>query len=157
RRYEAFLAFALRHRKAVLGVVLALFLGSLLLVFGIGREFFPSVDAGQITVFVRCPSNLRLDATEERVARAERLIKETIDNGDVEQIVSEIGLDPDWSAAYTANAGQQDAVIRIQLKKERALSAQEHAVRLRHAFAAKRKPDAEGKVDPDLADLDVSF
>jgi multidrug efflux pump subunit AcrB len=44
-------------------------------------------------------------------------------------------LDPDWSAAYTANSGQQDTVMRVQLTEERARSAQEYAVLLRHAFA----------------------
>ncbi|HTK78507.1 MAG TPA: efflux RND transporter permease subunit, partial [Gemmataceae bacterium] len=50
-------------------------------------------------------------------------------------IVSEIGLNPDWSAAYTPNAGQQDAVIRVQLSEARTLSAQKYAIRLRHAAA----------------------
>ena len=49
-------------------------------------------------------------------------------------IVTELGLDPDWSAAYTANSGQQDAVIRIQLSEERKHSAQEYAIKLRHAL-----------------------
>ena len=62
-------------------------------------------------------------------------------------IVSEMGLDPDWSAAYTANSGQQDTVIRMQLSEERQHSAQEYAIELRHALAA----------DPQFADLRVSF
>src|SRR5260370_22470100 len=62
-------------------------------------------------------------------------------------IVSEIGLDPDWSAAYTANAGQQDTVIRIQLNEKRKRSAQEYAIKLRHAFAR----------EPRFNDLQVSF
>ena len=41
--------------------------------FRIGREFFPQVDAGQITMYLRCPSNLRLDASEKRVDRGGRL------------------------------------------------------------------------------------
>ena len=87
----------------------------------IGREFFPQVDAGQITMYVRAPSNLRLDATERRIAEVEKFIEEHIPADEREMIVSEMGLDPDWSAAYTANSGQQDAVIRIQLNEKRKL------------------------------------
>jgi multidrug efflux pump subunit AcrB len=147
KRYGRFLGFALRHRGAVLAVVLALFVGSLLLLFGIGREFFPQVDAGQITIYVRAPSDLRLDASEERVAEVEKFIEKQIPADERKMIVSELGLDPDWSAAYTANAAQQDTIIRVQLSEERRHSAQEYAVRLRHAFAA----------DPSFRDLRISF
>ena len=62
-------------------------------------------------------------------------------------VVSEIGLNPDWSSAYTANAGQQDAVIRIQLTEARTKTAQEYAIQLRHAIHA----------DSRFVDLDVAF
>ena len=147
KRYERFLAFALRHRFGVLSVILLLFLGSLTLLFGIGREFFPQVDAGQITIFLRAPSNLRLDASERRVAEVEQFLEQQIPAADREMIVSELGLDPDWSAAYTANAGQQDTVIRVQLSEKRQKTSQEYAIQLRHAFAA----------NPQFNDLRVSF
>ena len=85
-------------------------------------EFFPQVDAGQITVEFRAPSNLRLDAAEARVMQMEQLILDLIPHGkkdsELEAIVTEMGVDPDWSSAYTDNSGQQDAVIRIQLDGE---------------------------------------
>lgn len=40
-------------------------------------------------------------------------------------IISELGLVPDWSAAYTANSGMQDTVIKVQLSEERTRSPQE--------------------------------
>jgi multidrug efflux pump subunit AcrB len=135
RRYEGFLAFCLGRRFVVLAVALALFVGALCLYPWIGREFFPQVDAGQITLYVRCPSNLRLDATEARIAEVERFIEQNVPVNEREMIVSELGLDPDWSAAYTANSGQQDTVIRVQLAEARTHSAQDYAVQLRHAFA----------------------
>jgi multidrug efflux pump subunit AcrB len=135
RRYERLLGFALRHRFAVLATVAVLFAGSLCLTFGIGREFFPQVDAGQITIFVRAPSKSRLDTTEEHIIDVERFLKEQIPESEREMIVSEIGLDPDWSAAYSPNSGQQDTAIRVQLSENRKLSAQKYAKRLRHALA----------------------
>src|SRR5262249_35184339 len=52
RKYERLLTLALRWRLAVLVLITLLFIGSLTLLFGIGREFFPQVDAGQITIFL---------------------------------------------------------------------------------------------------------
>jgi multidrug efflux pump subunit AcrB len=147
RTYQKLLSAALRNRLAVLGAVLCLFLGALALIPFIGREFFPQVDAGQITVYLRAPSNMRLDATERRVAQFERFIKGVIPTSELEMIVSELGLDPDWSAAYTANSGQQDVVVRIQLKEDRTKSSQEYAADLRRAFDA----------DASFADMRVSF
>jgi multidrug efflux pump subunit AcrB len=136
RGYSNLLAFALRRRGLVLTVVGVLFAGALLLTFRIGREFFPQVDAGQITIYVRAPSNLRLDAAEKRVAEVEAFINQQIPAAEREMVITELGLDPDWSAAYTANSGQQDSVVRIQLKENRTRSSQEYAILLRHAFAA---------------------
>jgi multidrug efflux pump subunit AcrB len=147
RRYERILALALRHRFLVLSVVALLFVGSLTLAFGIGREFFPAVDAGQITIFVRAPSKDRLDATERRIEEVERAIKSAIPAKEREMIVSEIGLDPDWSVAYSNNSGQQDAVVRVQLTEERKQSAQQYAIVLRHLFDG----------DPKFADMRFSF
>jgi multidrug efflux pump subunit AcrB len=147
RRYERLLGVALRYRALVLTLVSLLFLGSVALAFGIGREFFPQVDAGQITINVRSPSKLRLDANERRVMEIERFLEEHIPIREREMIVTEMGLDPDWSAAYTTNAGQQDAVIRIQLTEERSKTAQEYAIQLRHLI----------NNDPRFADLRIDF
>jgi multidrug efflux pump subunit AcrB len=146
-RYEALLGLALRHRFLVLAGVAGLFVGSLFLATRLGREFFPQVDAGQITIYVRTPSTNRLDAAEQRVIQVEHLIEELIPAREREMIVTELGLDPDWSAAYSANSGQQDAVIRVQLNETRRKSAQEYAVLLRHKFAAQ----------PNFNDLRLSF
>ncbi len=147
RTYQHMLGVALRHRFAVLGCVFTLFLGSLALIPLIGREFFPQVDAGQITIYLRAPSNMRLDSTEKRVVQFENFVKSVIPAHEMEMIVSELGLDPDWSAAYTANSGQQDVVVRVQLKEERSKSSQEYAADLRRAFAENEQ----------FSDLRVSF
>jgi multidrug efflux pump subunit AcrB len=146
-RYESALRAAMGRRGLVLGGAAALLVGSFLLVPGIGQEFFPQSDAGQITILVRCPSNLRLDAAEERVAVLEDFINQQIPEAERQTIVSEIGLNPDWSSAYTPNGGQQDAVIRIQLTEERRKTAQAYAIQLRHAI----------HTDPRFVDLDVAF
>jgi len=135
KNYERTLNWCIDHPKRVLGFTAVLFVGACCLLPFIGREFFPQVDAGQITMYLRMPSNLSLNASTERVAEVEKFINMIIPKEEREMVVSEIGLDPDWSAAYTANSGQQDAVIRIQLHEHRRLSAQEYAIVLRHLMS----------------------
>lgn len=145
--YVSILHAALRFRFLVLSGVVILFLGSLCLFPGIGQEFFPQVDAGQITMNVRAPSNARLDASEGRIIEVEKFLEQQIPADERAMIVCELGLSPDWSAAYTSNAGQQDTVIRIQLNANRRRTAQQYAIQLRHAFNS----------DPRFSDLRVSF
>ena len=144
RAYGVMLAVALRHRLKVLG---GIFLASLLLLPFIGQEFFPAVDAGQITIQVRAPSNLKLDATERRIIDVEKEIADVIPPDELQTVVSEIGLNNDWSAAYSPNAGQQDTVIRLQLSPKRKQSAQQYAVLLRKRLQG----------HPNFSDLEFSF
>ena len=44
---------------------------------------------------------------------------------EIKMIVSELGVTANWSAAYTANSGPQDAVVKIQLTDAKALIQQE--------------------------------
>jgi multidrug efflux pump subunit AcrB len=135
RVYTRLLGAALRIRWLVLATTAALFAGSLTLFPFIGQEFFPQVDAGQIAIGLRAPSDLRLDATDRRVEEVEKFIEKLIPQAERTMIVSEVGLNPDWSSAYTPNAGQQDAVLRIQLSEARSLTAQKYAIKLRHELA----------------------
>jgi multidrug efflux pump subunit AcrB len=147
RRYERLLAVALRHRVMVLCAAALLFIGSLTLLLGIGREFFPQVDAGQVTLFVRTPSGTNLEAAETRIIDVEQFLRDHIPVNERKMVISELGLVPDWSAAYTANSGTQDCTIKVQLSDERTRSAQEYAIALRDAFQKERK----------FSDLRVSF
>jgi CzcA family heavy metal efflux pump len=143
QRYQVALDLCLRQPRRTLMAIIGLFLISLAVLPLLGREFFPQVDTGQILMRVRAPSNLRLDATEARIKAVEAFIKQQVPADEREMIVSEIGLNPDWSAAYTSNSGQQDAIIRLQLNSNRSRSAQAYATDIRRAFLA----------DPGFADL----
>jgi multidrug efflux pump subunit AcrB len=147
RVYTSILEKAFQKRGSLLTASALAFAASLLLLFGIGQEFFPQVDTGQITIQVRTPSSNRLDAAEKRVAELEKLMEQVVPAAERETILSEIGLASDWSAAYSENAGQMDAVVRLQLTPSRRLSAQQYAIRLRRAVHD----------DPRFADLRLSF
>jgi multidrug efflux pump subunit AcrB len=147
-QYLALLEVVLRRRVAVLliagGAVLAV-------VLGVGsqlrREFFPEVDSGAFEIQMRAPTGTRLEETEKHVIAVERVIRETLGEDDLDTIICEVGVTPDWSAAYTPNSGPMDAVIKIQLKEHRERSAQESARALRAAFAE----------EPELAGLEFAF
>jgi multidrug efflux pump subunit AcrB len=146
-RYVAILRWAMSQRAFVLSAIAALFVGSLFLLPHIGQEFFPQVDGGMIAINVQSPSSARLDAAERRILDVERLIEKVIPADERTMIVSEMGIYPDWSAAYTPNSGQQDTVIRLQLNDSRKLSSQQYSIKLRKAFSE----------EPGFADLRFNF
>ena len=87
-------------------------------------------------MYVRAPSGLRIEETEKRIAAVEQFVRKIIDKEDLQMILSELGVTPDWSAAYTPNAGTMDSVMKIQLSAERKKSAQEYVAELRQGFAS---------------------
>jgi multidrug efflux pump subunit AcrB len=103
------------------------------------RDFFPEVDSGAFEIAVRAPSGTRIDKTYKHVEEVEDYIRKTIPKDDLKLIVSEIGLTADWSAAYTANAGPMDAVVKIQLEEDRHRSSQEWIRILRAGMAKSSK------------------
>ncbi len=148
RWYTGLLNQIMKFRLIVVLSAVGLLVAVLL---GIGsqmrREFFPEVDAGAFEMYVRAPSGTRIELTEERIAEVEAVLKETIEKAsarhggdpeepesDLQLYISEIGVTPDWSAAYTPNAGPMDTVIKVQLTSEREHSAQEYVTMLRDRF-----------------------
>ena len=53
----------------------------------------------------RCTSGpraaLRIEETEKRIKAVEDFVRKTIDEEDLQLVLSEIGVTSDWSAAYT--------------------------------------------------------
>lgn len=145
--YGAVLDRVLRHRATIiLSAVLLLALVIAALGTRLRREFFPEVDAGAFEIYVRAGSGTRIESTEEKIAKVEQFVRDQL-SGDLQLVISEIGVTADWSAAYTPNAGPMDAVVKVQLTPERHRSAQEYVHVLRNGFAA----------DQRFADLEFAF
>jgi multidrug efflux pump subunit AcrB len=145
--YVRCLGVAMRYRLLVVGSA-AVLLVAVLLAFGtrLRREFFPEVDAGAFEMYVRARSGTRIEETEKRVAEVEKVVKADL-GGDLELVISEIGVVADWSAAYTPNAGPMDAVVKVQLKHDRKRSAQECVQLLRQRLGGA----------PEFSDLEFAF
>ncbi len=132
--YGRWLGVAMARRARVLGGVAATFMMALLLAPLVGSELFPEVDAGQLSVRLRAASGTRIEATEALVTRVEEALKETIARRDLATLISNAGVLLDWPAAYTPNAGVQDAFIDVQLTERRSRSSQEYARAVRHVL-----------------------
>src|SRR5439155_20961512 len=74
-RYEGVLDWALAHTRTVIAVFLAFAAVSLFLYPFVGRDFFPTVDAGQLRLHVRTPSGTRIEETERYFQQVEDYIR----------------------------------------------------------------------------------
>ncbi|MDP9149912.1 MAG: efflux RND transporter permease subunit [Myxococcota bacterium] len=93
RSYGGYLDWALDHGRWIAAGFAVLIAGSLLALFpSLGRDFFPSVDAGQIRFHVRTTPGTRVETTENVFARAEDLVRATIPAEELETIIDNIGL-----------------------------------------------------------------
>lgn len=128
--YEWLLERALRHARWVIAGVVVLFIIAMLLVKGIGTEFFPQMDVGQFTVYVHLDPGTRIEITEQKIGEIENEIK-AVTGKELTSIVSNIGVQPNIDAAYTPNSGTQDAFIDVQLKDEHRTPTKDFVAQLR--------------------------
>ena len=119
KRYKRGLTTALHHRGLVLGCVGVLILSSLLLLFVVGQDFFPYVDAGQIKLHVRVPAGTRLEETERMMAKVENIVRAVIPPDELQLMTDHIGLPVYWALLFyqTDTIGPQDADLQIELSK----------------------------------------
>ncbi|MDR2187555.1 MAG: efflux RND transporter permease subunit [Azonexus sp.] len=119
--YRDILKLALDHRRRfVIGFLGFVLLSSALIPF-LGRNFFPSVDSGQILLHARVPIGTRIEETAERFAKIEAAIQEIIPPDQIESLVDNIGM-PISSINLTYNntgvIGSADGDISIALKAD---------------------------------------
>src|SRR5579872_274023 len=123
RVYDRIVQRALLYPGRVVVGSLALFALSLLLYPFLGFAFFPQTDAGQFVVNVKAPSGTRLAETEKEIASFEQLIRQTIPPEELGMIVSNIGLDPGFSAVYSPNAAMHTSFVLVSLKPGHKISS----------------------------------
>ncbi|MGN6507055.1 MAG: efflux RND transporter permease subunit, partial [Tepidisphaeraceae bacterium] len=120
RVYGSFLAWSLQHRAAIV-VAFALLIGvSMVLATGIGQDFFPSVDAGQIRLHVRAPAGTRIEQSERYYAAVQDIIRRDIPANEVAVILDNIGI-PNSSINLALSDGSVNAAsegeILVSLKE----------------------------------------
>jgi multidrug efflux pump subunit AcrB len=122
------LAYRVLRKPALAGAVI---LGSLALVLVslfpfVGRAYFPRTDPGQFVVNVRMPSGTRLEVSNDYIAKVENIIRDVIKPGDLDMVVSNIGVYPDLSAIFTTNAAMDTAFVQTSLKEDHSVSSYEY-------------------------------
>lgn len=90
--YGSLLAWSLHYPKIVVALFALLLGGSCLLLSQIGRDFFPSVDAGLIRLHVRAPAGTRIEETQRYFAPVERVIRRVIPPEQITTMLSNIGI-----------------------------------------------------------------
>jgi multidrug efflux pump subunit AcrB len=118
--YRGLLAGALRHRPAFVISFLAFVAASFLLVPFLGRNFFPSVDTGQILMHVRAQVGTRVEESSNQFAEIQKAIRRLIPPDELATIVDNIGMPISGiNMAYnnTGVIGPQDGDIQIKLKE----------------------------------------
>ncbi len=117
-RYGRALSWALAHRLVVCAVFIVFCTVSFALFPFLGRDFFPSVDAGQFSLHVRAPAGTRLEESALRFSQVEAVIRETIPAEELKTVLDNIGLPPFLNLAFgsTATIGPADGDILVSLQ-----------------------------------------
>ena len=119
-QYRNLLALAMNNRrKFVFGFLGAVAVSMVLFPF-LGRDFFPSVDSGQITLHARAPAGTRVEDTNQIVAQIENEVRRIIPANELATIVDNVGLNQSPVNMLYNNSGTiglQDADIFISLNK----------------------------------------
>ncbi|QJU57722.1 efflux RND transporter permease subunit [Sphingomonas sp. AP4-R1] len=119
--YLSLLDFALARRRVFIPGFLAVVLLSFALVPMLGRNFFPSIDGGQISLHVRAPVGTRIEETAAQFDRIEARIRSIIPADQIVSVVDNIGLPVSGTnLAYsnTGGIGPQDGDILISLSED---------------------------------------
>lgn len=92
RGYLGLLHVLLRRRVATLGFVGAVFAVSAGLFVFVGQDYFPQVASSQMTLHLRTRPGMRIETASEVFARVEAAVREVIPDGEVDQVLSNLGL-----------------------------------------------------------------
>ena len=137
--YNTLLAAVLERRRAFAGGFLAFCVLSCGLVFLLGRDFFPSVDAGQIRLHIRMPSGTRIEETARTADQIEAVIRTVIPASELGTVLDNLGVPVSSINNTYSNAGAfstSDGEIQISLNEGHA-SSQRYIEEMRRRLPAR--------------------
>lgn len=117
--YQKLLSAALEGRWVFVAGFMAAVVASFALAPYLGRNFFPSVDAGQILLHVRAQTGTRIEETARLLDEVEDSIRQTIPSTELGDMVANMGLPfsgINMAYANTGTIGPEDADLYISLK-----------------------------------------
>ena len=116
--YAAQLEWVVAHRVGFVAIAMVLSMGSLVLFYFEGQEFFPQIKGGVLQMHMRAPLGLRIEAAGRIASLASNNIREMLP-GNVETIVSNCGLPVgahNLAFIPSPTIGTQDCDLTIALK-----------------------------------------
>ncbi|HEY1423069.1 MAG TPA: efflux RND transporter permease subunit, partial [Candidatus Acidoferrum sp.] len=134
-KYDRSLGTALLKPAAtVIGLV-----GVSLLCFSLypflGVSFFPRTDPGQFVINLKAPTGSRVEVTQDYVKKMEDIIREVVPKDELQIIVANIGVTPDFSSIYTSNSAPHTAFVQVSLKEGHKVGSYEYMRRARERIA----------------------
>ncbi len=136
--YYSLLVLAMKRRRPFIVGFLGVVIISFALVPFLGRNFFPSVDSGQIKIHARAQIGTRIEETAKLFDQIEQHIRATIPKDELGAVVDNIGLTVSGiNQVYnnTGTIGPQDGDILISLN-EGHRPTDDYVTRLRVSLAA---------------------
>jgi multidrug efflux pump subunit AcrB len=130
--YKTLLGWIMERRRAFMIAYGLFVVSSFVLVLFVGRDFFPTVDAGEIRLHVRAPAGTRIEETEVLFANIEKEIRKVIPNDRLNTILDNIGLPAsgvNLAFSDTATIGDGDGDILIAMKSGLASSPYLQSIR----------------------------
>ena len=97
----------------------------------IGFSYFPRTDPGQFVINIKAPTGTRVEGTTEEVAKLEEIIRNIVSKNELNEIISNIGNTPGFSAIYTSNTGSHSAFVQVSLKEGHKIGSYEYMTRVR--------------------------
>lgn len=109
QKYQPTISWALRKKKMVLGLAIALLLGTVFLFSRMGGEFVPTLDEGDFVIQPVLKTGMSLSKTIEATTQMEKILKTF---PEVEQVVSRIGA----AEVPTDPMSMEESDVIIKLK-----------------------------------------
>lgn len=120
-RYGRLLEQVIARRRSFVNISLAIAVGSLSLFYFLGRDYFPEIKSGVMTMHMRAPLGTRIEVSGRIATLVSGSIEELLP-GEVENIVSNCGLPVgphNLAFIPTPTIGSQDCDLTILLKNEK--------------------------------------
>ena len=120
KSYVRWLNACLDHRSVLaLGMAALVVVSAAVAYFGLGRDFFPRVDAGSFRLHVRAPAGTRIEETERIFSQVDAVIRQVIPADELETVIDNIGLPNsglNLANSDLATVGTADGEILVSLR-----------------------------------------
>lgn len=141
-RYDRLVARVLERPWQTLGAAGVLLVVSLCLFPFLGLSFFPRTDAGQFVISFKAPSGTKLEATEGEAERIEAIVRRVVSKHDLGMVVTNIGVDPGFSALFSPNAAMHTGFTQVALADNHKVSSFRYIDEVK-AAVAKEIPEVQ--------------